>query len=32
MNYKNMIIELLETADERCLKLIYTFVKSLLGL
>lgn len=32
MNYKKMIIELIEKADERKLRLIYNFVKALLHL
>lgn len=32
MNYKKMIIELIEKADERKLRLIYNFVKALLRL
>lgn len=31
MDYKRMIIELLDKADERTLKLIYYFIKELLG-
>ncbi len=32
MDYKQMIINMLDKADERCLKLIYHHIKSLLGL
>lgn len=32
MDYKKLIIELLDDVDERRLKLIYTHIKSLLGL
>lgn len=32
MNYKKMIIEMIEKADERKLRLIYNFVKALLSL
>lgn len=32
MNYKKMIIEMIEKADERKLRLIYNFVKALLRL
>lgn len=32
MNYKKVIIEMLDRADERCLKLIYFHVRALLGL
>lgn len=32
MNYKKMIIEMIEKADERKLRLIYNFVKALLHL
>ncbi len=30
--YKKKIIEMLDKADERCLKLIYYHIKALLGL
>ncbi|CVI69023.1 hypothetical protein BN3660_01416 [Eubacteriaceae bacterium CHKCI004] len=32
MDYKKVIIEMLDRADERCLKLIYFHVRALLGL
>lgn len=32
MNYKKVIIEMLDRADEGCLKLIYFHVRALLGL
>lgn len=32
MNYKKAIMEMLDRADERCLKLIYFHVRALLGL
>lgn len=32
MNYKKMIIEMIEKTDERKLRLIYNFVKALLRL
>ncbi len=32
MDYKRKIIEMLEKADERRLRLIYVYVKALLGL
>jgi hypothetical protein len=32
MNYKKMIIELLDRADDRRLKLIYCYIKAILGL
>jgi len=32
MNYKKMIIELLDRADNRRLKLIYCYIKAILGL
>ena len=32
MNYKELIIELLDKTDDRLLKLIYCYVKALLGL
>lgn len=32
MDYKRKIIEMLERADERRLRLIYVYVKALLGL
>lgn len=32
MNYKKMIIEMIEKADEKKLRLIYNFVKALLHL
>ncbi len=32
MDYKKLIIEMLDIADERCLKLIYIHIKALLGL
>ena len=31
MDYKKLIIELLEKADDRKLKLIYCYIKALLG-
>lgn len=30
MNYKEMIIELLDDADERILRIIYVFVKNII--
>lgn len=32
MNFKQKIIEMLDMADERCLKLIYYHIRALLGL
>lgn len=32
MDYKNLIIELLDRADDRRLKIIYAYVKAILGL
>lgn len=32
MDYKKLIIEMLDIADERCLKLIYIHIKALLEL
>lgn len=32
MDYKKEIIEMLDMADERCLRLIYVHIKALLGL
>lgn len=32
MDYKSIIIELLDRADDRLLRLIYCYVKALLGL
>lgn len=32
VDYKKLIIEMLNMADERCLKLIYAHIKALLGL
>lgn len=32
MDYKKVIVEMLDRADERCLKLIYFHVRALLGL
>lgn len=32
MDYKKLIIEMLDMADERCLKLIYVHIRALLGL
>lgn len=32
MDYKKLIIELLDMADDRSLKLVYYYVKALLGL
>ncbi len=32
MDYKELIIELLDKADNRILKLIYCYVKAILGL
>jgi hypothetical protein len=32
MDYKKMIIELLDRADDRRLKLIYCYIKAILGL
>lgn len=32
MDYKKLIIKMLDMADDRCLKLIYHHIKSLLGL
>ena len=32
MDYKKSIIELIEAADDRRLKLIYRYIKSILGL
>lgn len=32
MNYKKMIIEMIEKADERKLRLIYVYIKALLRL
>ena len=32
LDYKQKIIEMLDMADQRCLKLIYHHVRSLLGL
>jgi len=32
VDYKKLIIEMLNMADERCLKLIYVHIKALLGL
>lgn len=32
MDYKKLIIELLDKADNRILKLIYCYVKAILGL
>ena len=32
VDYKRIIIEMLDKADERLLKLIYCYVKALLGL
>jgi len=32
MDYKDLIIGLLDKADGRCLKLIYCYIRALLGL
>ena len=32
MDYKKLIIELLDKADERVLKLLYCYIKAILGL
>ena len=32
MNYRKLIIEMLEMADERRLRLVYIYIRALLGL
>lgn len=32
MDYKKIIIEMLDMADERCIKLIYYHIRALLGM
>lgn len=32
MNYKKIIVEMLDMMDERCLRLVYHHIRALLGL